>query len=112
MWLLALSELLIHAALRENDSDLQHNFLIGLAYLSGIDVEAEAQQLITGAVEEGIPEATQRLVDMYRTGNGVDRDYRAAIQWQDRLAALYCTNYESEKTKNSDYIDGSVMWAC
>lgn len=31
-------------ALRENDSDPRHNFFIGLAYLSGIDVEVDKQR--------------------------------------------------------------------
>lgn len=110
---MALSKLLSHVALRENDADLQHNFLIGLAYLSGIDVEVDyerAQQLITGVAEAGLPDAIRRLVDMYRTGTGVARDYHVAIQWQKRLASLYRTNYESEKNeKNSDLLI-SALW--
>lgn len=108
-----LSNLLSHIALRKNDSDLQHNFLMGLAYLGGIDVEvdyARAQELIIGAAEAGFPEAMQRLVDMYRTGTGVDRDYHTAIHWQEQLTALYRTNYECEKSeKNSDLLI-SALW--
>lgn len=109
----ALLELLGSVALRENDSDLQHNFYIGLAYLSGIDVEVDytrAQELITGAAEAGLPEAMQRLVDMYRTGTGVDRNYHTAIHWQERLAALYRTNYEYEKNEKNSNLFISALW--
>lgn len=109
----ALLELLGSVPLRENDSDLQHNFFIGLAYLSGIDVEVDytrAQELITGAAEAGLSEAMQRLVDMYRTGTGVDRNYHTAIHWQERLAALYRTNYEHEKNEKNSNLFISALW--
>ncbi len=68
--------------------DPKHCFLIGQAYLSGIDVEvdhARALELITGAAEEELPEAMVKLVSMYRTGEGVARDYRTALRWQQKL---------------------------
>ncbi len=80
-------ESLRDVALRENDQDPQHNFFIGLAYLTGIDVEVNherALSLITSAAEAGLPEAYERLVAMYNTGEGVERDYHKAIEWQER----------------------------
>lgn len=79
-------------AIKENDRDPRHNFFIGLAYLNGIDVEKDvdrALELITGAAEAGLPEAHEQLAKMYRTGNGVRRDYRKAIEWQKKLVSLY-----------------------
>ena len=51
-------------ALEEHPEDPGHTFLIGLAYLSGIDVEKDykkAVQLITSAAELGLPEAYKKL---------------------------------------------------
>ncbi|MBQ2218289.1 MAG: tetratricopeptide repeat protein [Firmicutes bacterium] len=81
----ALLEKLKVLAITANDADPQHNFLIGLAYLDGIDVEvnsSRALELISGAAEAGVPEAMQQLVAMYETGKGVARDYRQGIEWR------------------------------
>lgn len=98
----ALLETLQRLAIRENDGSPKHDFFIGLAYLDGIDVEvdrARALALITGAAENGLPEAVQKLVTMYRSGGGVERNYRAAIGWQERLADLRKTQYEQSGTE-------------
>ena len=61
-------------AVTANDQDPGHNYLIGLAYLDGIDVEidsARALELITGSAEAGVTEAMSQLVTMYETGKGV-----------------------------------------
>lgn len=79
--------LLSDLALRQH-SDPTHTFLIGIAYLSGVDVEvnhARAAALITEAAEAGLPEALEKLVSMYQTGEGVQRDYRTAVRWQRKL---------------------------
>ena len=84
-------ELLKHlqeVAVKENDEDPQHNYFIGLAYLSGIDVEVnheKAVELIKGSAEKEYESAIEKLVSMYRTGEGVERDYREAISWQKKL---------------------------
>ena len=91
----ALLENLKKISIRENDDSPQHNFYIGLAYLSGIDVEVDHQQalsLITGAAEAGLVEAAEKLVDMYRSGNGVPLDYQNAIQWQEYVVSLIRDN--------------------
>ena len=80
-----LLSLLKNIAITANDSDPQHNFFIGLAYLNGIDVEVNherAVELITSAAEAGLTEAMGKLVAMYRGGEGVERDYLKAIEWQ------------------------------
>ena len=58
----------------ENDRDPVHNYLIGLAYMEGIDVEVDRErgvELITSAAEADLPEAMYRLWSMYRSGKGV-----------------------------------------
>lgn len=80
----ALSRALENVAVLENDGDPQHMFFIGLAYLGGIDVEVNykrAVEMITFAAEHGLPEAIEKLVAMYRSGEGVKRSYETAIEW-------------------------------
>ena len=84
-------------ALRENDRDPVHNFFIGLAYLNGIDVEINyelAVELITGAAEAGLTEAMEKLVDMYETGDGVQRDYEKSNQWYEKIVDKARKAYE------------------
>ena len=84
----ALADALQTIALRQNDQDPEHNFFIGLAYLGGIEVErdsARALALITASAEAGLPEAMDKLRSMYENGDGVKRDYRNAIHWQEQL---------------------------
>ncbi len=76
--------------------DPAHNFLIGLAYLNGIDVEADrarAVELITAAAEAELPEAMDKLYNMYRDAVGVERDYREAVKWAKRMAQWCATHY-------------------
>ena len=86
-----LIDALRETALEAHAGDPAHDYLIGLAYLSGIDVEVDrnrALELITAAANGGLPEACERLAAMYRTGEGVTRDYRTAIDWQERLIRI------------------------
>lgn len=72
------------------DDDPQHRFFIGLAYLSGIDVEVDQEygvKMISSSADDGCLEAIQKLVWMYNTGDGVARDYDKAIEWQEKLIA-------------------------
>lgn len=94
-----LLEALVAVAHAENDGDPEHNFLIGLAYLDGIDVEIDrtrALHLITSAAEAGLPEAMEKLYDMYSGGLGVDLDYRAAAKWVKCLAESYERDFGEE----------------
>lgn len=95
----ALLESLKKIAVKENDNTPEHNFFIGLAYLGGIDVEVDferALKLITSAAEGGLLEAYEKLVTMYKTGHGVERNYYTATKWQEKLTeryySIYCEN--------------------
>lgn len=60
----ALHDTLGEIAIAENDTDPEHNFFIGLAYLGGIDVEIDherAKRLIEGAAEAGLIEAANYI---------------------------------------------------
>ena len=98
----ALLATLEKAAFRENDASPEHNFLIGLAYLGGVDVEVDherALSLITSAAEAGLTEAIDRLIHMYRSGEGVSRDYRKAVAWQERKIARLAERLQQEASQ-------------
>lgn len=87
---------------RDNDGDPEHNYLIGLAYLNGIDVEVDsdrAVKLITESAEAGYGEAVEQLITMYRRGVGIARDYAAAAPWQKKLLEI---SYELWETDPSE----------
>lgn len=84
----ALLKTIKEIAIKENEKTPEHNFFIGLAYLSGIDVEVDFSKalfLINSAAEAGLIEAMRRLVVMYSEGIGTKKDYYLAIKWQERI---------------------------
>ncbi len=85
-----LAALLSRIARRENDNDPEHNFLIGLAYLDGIDVEVNRERglaLITSAAEAGLPEAMEKLYQI--SSELLTYDGAAAIKWAGKLVDHY-----------------------
>ena len=91
-------------AIRENDTDSQHNFLIGLAYLSGIDVEVNKERafdlIYSSAKNEYIP-AIDQLVKMYDTGEGVERNFNNAVKWLEKLVKLREKTYKEAPCKGT-----------
>ncbi|MBQ3499765.1 MAG: tetratricopeptide repeat protein [Clostridia bacterium] len=84
----------------------EHNFLIGLAYLDGIDVELDyeyARELISTASENGVIEATKKLVSLYQNGIGVSTDAKQAIVFQMRLAEQLEKAYEVDQNETIFY---------
>lgn len=66
----------------------EHNFLIGMAYMEGIYVERNshmAVRLILSAARKGLPEAINKLGDMYYYGDCVAQDYETAAYWREKL---------------------------
>lgn len=87
----ALSHALTGVRDPENDSDPEHKYLIGMAYLYGIDMETDRERgiaLIREAAEAGDSEAMAALYHIYENGVGVHYDYREALVWIKRLYAL------------------------
>ena len=102
-------------AVRENDSDPQHNFFIGLAYLSGIDVEVDHQRalnLITSAAEAGLMEAMDQLTRMYRTGTGVPLDIENSLLWQEKKIAALRSLHQTENSTDSFDALTSALFDC
>ncbi len=94
-----LAESLTSIAKRENDNDPMHTYLIGLAYLDGIDVEINRERglsLVTKAAEARLPVAMKKLYNMYDEGSYVTLNYREALKWIKRLSEYYSEKYGEE----------------
>ncbi|MCR5155614.1 MAG: tetratricopeptide repeat protein [Butyrivibrio sp.] len=90
----------------ENDNDHEHNYLIGLAYLEGIDVEVDrsrAVSLIESAAEGGLPEAMLRLSRMYYDGYGLPRDYRLYLEWMKKAEDIFERTLSEDDQQLTDY---------
>ncbi|MCD8115656.1 MAG: TIR domain-containing protein [Oscillospiraceae bacterium] len=104
----ALMEKLRTLAIAENDEDPKHLFFIGLAYLCGIDVEVDRPRgagLIQAAANADLPEAMEKLSQMYRNGEGVKRNYETSARWLEKLA----NHWEKRFTKSHSKRDGDKM---
>lgn len=90
---------LVRVSSTVSDDDSEHCFLIGIAYLEGIDMEVDTErgvELITRSGNCGYPEAILRLRDMYQHGLNVKQDYWMCLAWADRLYdVLLATKGES-----------------
>ena len=67
-----------------DDNSPEHNFLIGLAYLDGVDVEVNREkgiQLIQSVAEAGFEEAMHMMGHIYQMGKGVPKSYYRAKEW-------------------------------
>ena len=85
-------------ALKTDKSDPLHTFLVGLAFLDGIDVEVNRErgvELINEAADCGCDEAIRKLVDIHMYGIGVPVDMRSAIKRQRELAHKYAEKADS-----------------
>ena len=70
----------------------EQNYLMGLAYLHGVDVEANVElaiELIERAAEGGMFKAMIMLYNSFRSGEYVNVDYERATYWAERLVD-YC----------------------
>lgn len=82
---------MLHASTRPTD-DAEQIFFIGLAYLSGTDVEVDREKgikLIEKAAEADLNEAVRKLVDIYSKGNSSAQDYEKACAWEKKLIEKY-----------------------
>ncbi len=68
-----------------------HYYLIGLAYIKGVDVEIDTDKgvaLITRAAGYNCAEAIYELYSMYKNGYYVKQDYEQSLFWAKRLHKL------------------------
>ena len=93
----SLTKTMSEFASKPREGDPRHTFFIGLAYLFGIDMEEDNEMglsLITKAAEDGLPEAAKKLGQLYRYGQGVERDICLAINWQKNYRNLLKAEYQ------------------
>ena len=89
-------------ATRENDTP-EHDYLIGLAYWFGTDVERNGERglsLIRDAANRGSAEAMNRLVDIYYiyyNGKGELEDISNAIHWQEKYVESLKNNHTATR---------------
>lgn len=79
------------AVLDEKKSTPEHLFFIGLAYLKGIDVEVNCDRaisLIAKAAEADLPEAIEKLVSIYRYGDGIKPNLMLAVKYQKKYLEI------------------------
>ena len=84
----------------DNDTP-EHKYLIGLAYLDGIDVEVDRARgiaLITEAAEAGCLEAMQKLYDIYINGIGVRVDYKRAVSLAEAIVGSMYQKFGEDHT--------------
>lgn len=92
----SLGQAVAKLALRSGGDSPVHTFLIGLAYLEGIDMEVDRQRavaMITEAARAELPEAMEKLIHMYTNGAGVPRDEGQVRLWSKALAQYYYRCY-------------------
>lgn len=107
-----LAAFLKNIALTESD-DPEHNYLIGLAYLSGIDVEIDHKRsikLIVGSAEKGYTPAIEKAVSIYNNGEGVQRDYQEAIRWQKELIERRKMDYDNHPDEKKAFDLMFSLW--
>ncbi len=83
---------------RKNKRTPEHNFLVGLAYLEGIDTDVNRElgiSMIEEAASSGLIEAIKKIVSIYKLGNGAKINYEKAIYWQEELIK-YCSSDEPD----------------
>ena len=104
---LSLIRMLEKIAKSENDGDPEHNFLIGLAYLDGIDVEIDysrAVKLIGDSAEAGLAEAMEKMYHIYHDGIRTLPDNKLASYWAAKLL-------DYSKAKNGTKHSDTLLWS-
>lgn len=90
----------------------EQEYLIGVAYMGGIDVEinrARGIELITSAAESGYAEAMDYLAIVYWSGNGVERNWTTSVEWTKRAVAAYESAYRA-LPETSNKKEQAAIW--
>ena len=93
----------LHDKLRD-EVDAHQIYLLGVAYLMGIDVEkntGRALELLEAAAEQCDPEAAKLLAKTFFSGNGFPRDYEKAKLWLQRHVEIQKEAYETRDDEES-----------
>ncbi len=95
--------------------DPEHDYLIGLAYLTGTCVEQNKDKgiaLITSAAQNGHLEAMSRLSRIYALGDGVEKSDSKKLEWENKITDRYKSlldNAESLSREQTErYLDAYI----
>lgn len=84
----------------EAESTPEKDFLIGLAFFNGIDMERDTEKavpLIVASARQNLPEAVKKLAEMYWKGDGIAVNYENSILWRKRLVDIYERKFDEIK---------------
>ncbi|MCI8307070.1 MAG: TIR domain-containing protein [Lachnospiraceae bacterium] len=91
------------------------NYLIGLAYLSGIDTEVNktlAVEFITSSAGAGLLEAMEKLAEMFVLGEGVAQNYDTAANWYRKIAVAREQEYFADPDNGfNEYLSALIDYA-
>lgn len=102
-----LIEALEKIAVSENNATPDHIFLMGLAYLEGIDVEVNRPKgaaLIEKAADAELIPAMKKMRELYVVGYGVAADYHKVILWQKKIVHKMQAQLECGDTDEISYL--------
>lgn len=84
----------------ETESTPETDYLIGLAFFNGIEMERDTEKaisLIVASARQNFPEAVEKLAEMYWKGDGIAVNYENSILWRKRLVDLYEKKFDEIK---------------
>ena len=84
----------------ETESTPETDYLIGLAFFNGIEMERDTEKavsLIVASARQNFPEAVEKLAEMYWKGDGIAVNYENSILWRKRLVDLYKKKFDEIK---------------
>ena len=87
---------ILSSSLQTQNNSPDHIYLIGLAYLNGIDVEINrklALELITESANKGYILAIEKLIQMYRYGIGVEINLQKELYWMEIYLKSFKENF-------------------
>lgn len=94
---------LLSARLEREDTS-HHRYLMGIAYLRGIDVEknpTKAVALLEIAANENVAEAAEELSKIYNRGDQVSKDYEESQKWARRSINITKESLEANQDEDS-----------
>lgn len=103
-----LEEALSDLSDRSEDSP-EKDYLIGLAFFNGIEVEKNSEKAVTliiASANREFPAAVNKLAEMYWNGDGIALNYENSILWRKKLVGIY--NKKLADITNEDEVLGYV----
>lgn len=83
------------------------DYLVGLAFFNGINVEKDTEKavaLILASAEKGLPEAINKLANIYWNGDGLERNHEKSIEYRKELVNLYESRCSGKECDLEDLI--------